>query len=73
MAIALGSSHLVKDVIAIDNAPVDAAVRSDFGRYIQGMKKIDAAKVERLDEADKLLEPYVSVGVYPLSFSLLTT
>jgi pimeloyl-ACP methyl ester carboxylesterase len=45
-------------MIAVDNAPVDAALQSDFARYIQGMKKVDEAGVTRQAEADKILADY---------------
>lgn len=62
MSVALDSPELVKDIISVDNAPVDAAVRSDFGAYIQAMKKIEAAGVTRQDEADHILKPYEEVS-----------
>jgi pimeloyl-ACP methyl ester carboxylesterase len=62
MTVALGSADLVESIIAVDNAPVDAAISSDFGSYIQGMKEIEAAQVERMDEADKILEQYEKVS-----------
>ncbi|SPQ21702.1 197ff6fc-5d0e-4840-8e87-4e825b11f733 [Thermothielavioides terrestris] len=58
MTLALQEPDLVANLIAVDNAPVDARISSDFARYIQGMKKIDEADVTRLAEADKILEPY---------------
>lgn len=58
MALALHEPDLVANLIAVDNAPVDARLASDFARYIQGMKKIDEAGVTRQSEADKILEPY---------------
>jgi hypothetical protein len=54
MAVALGSPDLVEDIIAVDNAPVDAAVRSDFGSYLRGMKEIEKAEVESMSAADKI-------------------
>lgn len=58
MALALHSPDLVANLIAVDNAPIDARLGSDFGRYIQGMKKIDEAKITRQAEADAILAPY---------------
>lgn len=58
MTLALTSPSLIASLIAVDNAPVDARLESDFARYIQGMKKIDAADVTRQAEADAILEPY---------------
>ncbi|KAK4042912.1 Alpha/Beta hydrolase protein [Parachaetomium inaequale] len=58
MALALHEPDLVANLVAVDNAPVDARLGSDFARYIQGMKKIDEAGITRQAEADKILEPY---------------
>lgn len=58
MTLALRSPDLVHDLIAVDNAPVDAALGSDFARYIQGMKKIEEANVTRQVEADEILKDY---------------
>ncbi|KAK4110705.1 alpha/beta-hydrolase [Canariomyces notabilis] len=58
LALALKEPELVSNLVAVDNAPVDARLESDFARYIQGMKKIDEAGVTRQAEADKILEDY---------------
>ncbi|GAB1314311.1 hypothetical protein MFIFM68171_04521 [Madurella fahalii] len=58
MTLALKEPDLVANLIAVDNAPIDARLESDFARYIQGMKKIDEADVARQADADKILEPY---------------
>jgi hypothetical protein len=58
MTLALHEPDLIANLIAVDNAPVDAALGSDFAHYIQGMMKIDDAGVTRQVEADKILEPY---------------
>lgn len=58
MTLALRSPELIRDLISVDNAPVDAALQSDFARYVQGMKRIDEAGVTRQAEADKILAEY---------------
>lgn len=58
MTLALHEPDLVANLIAVDNAPVDARLGTEFARYIQGMKKIDEADITRQAEADKILEPY---------------
>ncbi|GME42420.1 abhydrolase domain-containing protein [Neofusicoccum parvum] len=58
MAVALRRPELVRDVIPVDNAPVDAALKSDFGKYVQGMKKVDAAKPKRQSDADAIMKPF---------------
>ena len=61
MTLALAEPSLVADLVSVDNAPVDVRLASDFGKYVQGMKKIDEAAVKRQAEADKILEPYEEV------------
>ena len=39
MTLALKEPRLISDVISVDNAPLDAALLSNFGKYIQGMKQ----------------------------------
>ncbi|KAB5575886.1 Alpha/Beta hydrolase protein [Coniochaeta sp. 2T2.1] len=58
MTLALRSPSLIHDLVAVDNAPVDAALGSDFARYIRGMRKIDEAGVTRQAEADAILADY---------------
>ena len=58
MAVALHQPSIVANLVSIDNAPVDAALKSDFGKYMQGMKKIEEAKVQKQSEADDILKQY---------------
>ncbi|KAK9426572.1 putative AB hydrolase-1 domain-containing protein [Seiridium unicorne] len=58
MTLALAEPALVKDIVSVDNAPLDAVLASDFGKYIQGMKRIEAAGVTKQSEADKILAEY---------------
>jgi hypothetical protein len=62
MTLALQSPDMVNDVTSVDNAPVDAALESNFAKYVQGMKKIEAADVTRQAEADKILQDYEEVS-----------
>lgn len=61
MTLALESPDLVKDIVAVDNAPVDAVLESGFGKYIQGMRRIESANITRQAEADQILKEYESV------------
>lgn len=56
MALALQSPDSVADIVAVDNAPVDALLGSNFSSYIRGMKKVDQSHVTKLAEADKILQ-----------------
>ncbi|CAK7222426.1 hypothetical protein SBRCBS47491_004862 [Sporothrix bragantina] len=58
MVMALKTPNLVRDIVAVDNAPIDAALLSNFGKYVRGMKEIDRAHVNRQNDADKILQPY---------------
>ena len=61
MTLALRSPGKVADIVPIDNAPVDAALTSDFPKYTQGMRKVEEAGVTKLSEADKILADYAPV------------
>ena len=53
-------------LIPVDNAPVDAALKSDFGKYVQAMKEIEdrRPRVQRQSEADGILAKYEdNVGI----------
>lgn len=58
MTLALKSPHLVDSLVAVDNAPIDAALARDFAKYIQGMKQIQDANITRQADADKILRDY---------------
>lgn len=62
MVVALQSPELVDNIVSVDNAPVDAAMQSSFGKYIQGMRKIEEAGVTKNSEADKILSEYEEVS-----------
>ncbi|UNI24483.1 hypothetical protein JDV02_010224 [Purpureocillium takamizusanense] len=58
MTLALRSPNAVANIVAVDNAPVDAALRNDFSHYIRGMEKIQTAGVTRQAQADQILQKY---------------
>lgn len=58
MAVALRDNVKVGSLISVDNAPVDAALKSDFAKYTVGMRKIEETGVKSLKEADKILMDY---------------
>lgn len=62
MALALWQPDRIANLIAVDNAPVDAALKSDFHQYVQGMKEVERVGVKSQKEADALLVPFVKVG-----------
>lgn len=62
MTFALQWPELASNVVSVDNAPIDAALLSMFGKYVQGMKKIEDAKVTKQLEADNILADYEEVS-----------
>lgn len=78
MTLALKSPDHVQDIIAVDNAPVDAVLESSFAKYIHALKKIEAANVTRQAEAVEILREYESVrssptGRWPTTDTSLTS
>jgi pimeloyl-ACP methyl ester carboxylesterase len=61
MCVALRSPGRVANLIPVDNAPIDAALKSDFNIYVKGMMDVQRAKVKKQSEADDLLKPYAKV------------
>lgn len=61
MCVALHSPSKIANLIAVDNAPVDAALRSDFGTYVKGMREVERANISKQSEADEILQPYAKV------------
>ncbi|KAL1867225.1 hypothetical protein Plec18167_008766 [Paecilomyces lecythidis] len=58
MTVALRSPTLVSALVPVDNSPVKAPLGSDFRKYVNGMLEIEAAKVTKQSEADKILAPH---------------
>ncbi|CAK3833607.1 Abhydrolase domain-containing [Lecanosticta acicola] len=58
MTVALRKKVPIGHLIPVDNAPVDAALKSDFAKYTVGMRKIEEAGVKSLRDADKILSDY---------------
>lgn len=61
MTLALHSPERVSALIPVDNAPVNAALQSDFPKYIRGMQHVESAKVTKQSDADKILQDYEEV------------
>ncbi|KAM0794299.1 Alpha/Beta hydrolase protein [Usnea florida] len=58
MTVALRSPRLLGALIPVDNAPIDANLKSDFHKYVRGMRDIEKAQVEKQAEADDILKKY---------------
>jgi len=61
MCVALAWPDTVANLIPVDNAPIDAALKSDFATYVQGMRAVASARVSKRSQADAILEPYAKV------------
>ncbi|KAF1839015.1 alpha/beta-hydrolase [Decorospora gaudefroyi] len=61
MAMALRNPDCCANIIPIDNAPVDAALSTDFPKYAQGMQHVEKSQPKSQKEADMLMEPYANV------------
>ncbi len=62
MTVALRSPASIGALVSVDNAPVDATLKSNFHKYTQGMRDIEAAKVARQAQADEILKTYEEVS-----------
>lgn len=62
MTVALRSPGLLGALISVDNAPINSALGSNFIRYVQGLRKIENAKVSKQIEADEIFKPYEDVS-----------
>ncbi|ETN40614.1 uncharacterized protein HMPREF1541_04891 [Cyphellophora europaea CBS 101466] len=60
MTMALRHPTAYSALIPVDNAPIDAALKSDFGAYVTAMKKIEDARppITKQSEADAILAEY---------------
>lgn len=61
MTLALKRPDIVSKIISVDNAPVDAALKSDFGKYVRGMIKVENSRVQNRKEANHILSEYEEV------------
>ncbi|KAL4802758.1 Alpha/Beta hydrolase protein [Aspergillus unguis] len=58
MTVALNAPELVSALIPVDNAPVNAPLRTDFGKYIRGMQQVESANITKQSDADNILQEY---------------
>ena len=58
MTVALRNPRMISALIPVDNSPVDAALKSHFGRYLQGMMAVENAKLSKQSDADVVLQKY---------------
>jgi pimeloyl-ACP methyl ester carboxylesterase len=63
MTLALRSPTSYSGLVPVDNAPVDAALKSDFGTYVKAMREIEeknnvSEKLFKQHDADAILQTY---------------
>ena len=61
MTLALQRGDIVKALVSVDNAPVDANLRNDFYTYIEGLKEVEEAGVAKQADADAVLKKFEKV------------
>lgn len=64
MTLALRSPAMVKDIVSVDNAPIDAILSTDFAKYVLGMKKIEDAGVSTQKAADAIMAGFEEVRLF---------
>lgn len=62
MAHALADPDSLDKLIIVDMSPARGAISAEFARYIDGMRKVQAANVSSKREADVILQPYEEVS-----------
>lgn len=65
MTLALQDPDRVSALIPVDNAPVNATLKSDFPKYVRGMQHVEAKEVSKQADADKILKDYEEVRPNP--------
>ena len=58
MAMALRQPLLYSGICPVDNSPIDAALKSDFGMYVTAMREVEEKKARKQSEADQILQKY---------------
>lgn len=60
MTLALRQPHSYSGLVPVDNAPVDAALKSDFATYVKAMHEIEEHRppITKQSDADKILQQY---------------
>lgn len=61
MTVALRSPSSLRALVPVDNAPVDANLKSDFHKYVRGLREIEERGLQKQVEADAILQDYEKV------------
>ena len=62
MSVALRSPHLIRALVPVDNAPVQARLESNFHVYIKALQEIEERRPKKQVEADHILQKYENVS-----------
>ena len=58
MTLALRQPSWYSGICPVDNSPIDAALKSDFGTYVNAMREVEDKKAFKQSEADHILQKY---------------
>ena len=61
MTLAIRRNELVRSLVSVDNAPVDASLRNDFPKYVRGLQEVEKFTPVKQTEADSILQQYEEV------------
>ena len=61
MTVALRSPRVIRALVPVDNAPVDANLKSNFLKYVQGLREVEEKDIRKQVEADEILKNYETV------------
>ena len=61
MSVALRFPKLLRALVPVDNAPIDANLKSKFHDYVQGLQEIEEKRPQKQAEADTILRQYEDV------------
>ncbi|KAF9695285.1 hypothetical protein EKO04_007192 [Ascochyta lentis] len=61
MTLALRNPSACATIIPVDNAPIDAALSSDFPKYAEGMKRVEEGRPTSQKAADEIMKPFAPV------------
>lgn len=62
MVLALQFPSLIRDIVSVDNAPIENSLSRSFNLFIEGMKKVEQEEITRQSEAENILRKYVEVS-----------
>ena len=62
MTVALRSPNLLRALVPVDNAPIDANLKSDFHKYVRGLREVEESAPAKQIEADEILQKYEKEG-----------